>query len=244
VTGLPNYSGEWTPELIEAGFKVLREPFPPEHVGKLPRNESKTGTASTCEVCGGWHKPTRLHLDFVGHAYVCDRLDAVDPFWVLRPMLDVSGAPLVVEHEIPRGRGDDAYVARVASLQVTLTVMGITRHEVGQASMGADEWMKNLYSDCYARAAMRFGVARYLWQKETPVTAENFASSGGGPSDEEIRAWIGEAKALAGALEPDGRAKWEAWKAERSLSSFPAGATPLQVEGAVALLRNLAEADF
>jgi hypothetical protein len=46
--------------------KALREPFPPELVGKLP----KAG----------------MQLDFVGHAAVTDRLLFVDPEWSWEPM--------------------------------------------------------------------------------------------------------------------------------------------------------------
>jgi hypothetical protein len=56
----------------------LREPFPPEAIGKLPR--------------GG------VRLDYVGHAAVTDRLLAVDPAWSWNPLAyDANGAPLIVE---------------------------------------------------------------------------------------------------------------------------------------------------
>lgn len=56
--------------------KALREPFPPEAVGKLP----KAGT----------------HLDYVGHAAVTDRLLQVDPEWTWEPMAYAAdGGPLV-----------------------------------------------------------------------------------------------------------------------------------------------------
>lgn len=56
--------------------KALREPFPPEAVGKLP----KGGT----------------HLDYVGHAAVTDRLLQVDPTWTWEPVaVDADGGPLI-----------------------------------------------------------------------------------------------------------------------------------------------------
>lgn len=61
-----------TPEQVAA----LREPFPPEQVGKLP----KAGT----------------QLDYVGHAAVTDRLIQVDPEWTWEPMAYADdGGPLV-----------------------------------------------------------------------------------------------------------------------------------------------------
>lgn len=63
---------EMTPEAAAA----LREPFPPEAIGKLP----KAG----------------LMLDYVGHAATTDRLLQVDPSWTWEPMaLDGDGLPLI-----------------------------------------------------------------------------------------------------------------------------------------------------
>jgi hypothetical protein len=54
--------------------KVLRAPFPPEQVGKLPK--------------GGFQ------LDYVGHADVTDRLLTVDPEWTWEPLgLTAEGLP-------------------------------------------------------------------------------------------------------------------------------------------------------
>ena len=61
---------------IQDAAKALREPFPPEAVGKLP----KGGT----------------QLDFVGHAAVTDRLLVVDPSWTWEPLaFAADGGPLV-----------------------------------------------------------------------------------------------------------------------------------------------------
>ena len=56
----------------------LREPFPPEQVGKLPK--------------GG------IQLDFVGHGFITQRLLDVDPTWNWEPVaVDEHGLPLVDE---------------------------------------------------------------------------------------------------------------------------------------------------
>jgi len=58
--------------------KLLREPFPPEQIGKLP----KAG----------------MLLDYVGHAATTDRLLKVDPDWSWQPMSrDESGNPALDE---------------------------------------------------------------------------------------------------------------------------------------------------
>lgn len=60
-------------------LKKLREPFPPEQIGKLPK--------------GG------VTLDFVGHGFLTARLLDVDPFWNWEPLaFDGQGLPLLDEH--------------------------------------------------------------------------------------------------------------------------------------------------
>ena len=56
--------------------KMLRQPFPPEAIGKLP----KGGTT----------------LDYVGHAATTDRLLQVDPLWTWEPVaFDQRGLPAI-----------------------------------------------------------------------------------------------------------------------------------------------------
>lgn len=62
-----------------AGLAKLREPFPKEQIGKLPK--------------GG------ISLDFVGHGYLTARLLDVDSQWNWEPCaLDANGLPLLDEH--------------------------------------------------------------------------------------------------------------------------------------------------
>ena len=67
---------------------ALRKPFPPEMVGKLPKQVQKDDRdRGKCEpgsrysadgsYCGGYHARS-VHLDYVGHAAVTDRLLTVD----------------------------------------------------------------------------------------------------------------------------------------------------------------------
>lgn len=83
----------------------LREAFPPEQVGKLPKKTREGGT---------------VHLDYVGHADVTARLLEVDPFWQWEPFaLDENGLP----------RFDGA-----RNLWIRLTICGVTRIGVGDGS--------------------------------------------------------------------------------------------------------------
>ena len=85
---------------------ALRKPFPPEMVGKLPKR--------TKNADGSWG-PT-IHLDYVGHAAVTDRLLTVDPEWSWEPLaLD--------EHGLPAYQG--------GNLWIKLTICGTTRLGVG-----------------------------------------------------------------------------------------------------------------
>lgn len=66
-----------TPDIKQ--LAKLREPFPPEQIGKLPK--------------GG------ITLDFVGHGYITQRLLDVDPTWNWEPVaFDGLGLPLLDEN--------------------------------------------------------------------------------------------------------------------------------------------------
>lgn len=81
------------------GLKALRQPFAGEAVGKLPRGTCKDckevarqwracerhAFVRGCEHCGGSHTSATLHLDYVGHADLTQRLLDVDPFWTWEP---------------------------------------------------------------------------------------------------------------------------------------------------------------
>ena len=66
--------GRRVSDINEAALAKLREPFPPEQIGKLPK--------------GG------AFLDFVGHGFLTARFLDVDPEWNWRPMaFDARGLP-------------------------------------------------------------------------------------------------------------------------------------------------------
>lgn len=137
-----------------AGLEQLREPFPPNIVDKLPKGIDKSTPKQYCDICDGYHSRAAVHLDYVGHAAVTDRLLTVDPEWNWEPFaVTAHGAP----HIIIRGN--------VAELWIRLTILGLTRIGVGTTSSDKDEASKELISDAIRNAAMRFGVALDLWAK-------------------------------------------------------------------------------
>lgn len=140
----------------------LREPFKPNHISKLPkptkaqteavRADYKKGVR--CKDCGSWHHPEVVHLDYVGHAALTDRLLDTDPHWSWEPVAFRDGLP--------------AFDA-TGGLWIRLTVCGVSRLGYGHAAAkngvdpGARE--KEVIGDALRNAAMRFGAALDLWHK-------------------------------------------------------------------------------
>jgi hypothetical protein len=145
----------------EVVAKILREPFPPEHIGKLPRVWCKAcrdaqfkvcqqHTKRKCRDCGNNITDAHLHLDYVGHAEITDRLLQADPEWTWEPVaFSPDGLP---------------QVDRNGGLWIRLTVAGVTRLGYGHADgkPGPDA-VKEAIGDALRNAAMRFGVALDLW---------------------------------------------------------------------------------
>lgn len=138
----------------------LREPFPPNQIGKLPKpTKAQTDEVKAdfkkgirCNLCGTWHHPKVVHLDYVGHAALTDRLLDVDPMWAWEPLaFDEAGLPRL-----------DA----VGGLWIKLTVCGVTRlgYGIAEGKTGGDA-VKERIGDALRNAAMRFGAALELWHK-------------------------------------------------------------------------------
>lgn len=139
---------------------LLRKPFPANQVSKLPKgtqeqNKCPPNEKRNCTVCGGWHHPRIIHLDYVGHAAVTDRLLDADPAWSWEPLA-------LTEEGLPRFDAS-------GGLWIRLTVCGVTRLGYGHAAQkekmdpGARE--KEVLGDAIRNSAMRFGVALDLWHK-------------------------------------------------------------------------------
>lgn len=142
------------------GLDLLRVPFPPHHISKLPKPtkkqkeelEANYKVGIRCKVCGGWHHKDVVHLDYVGHAALTDRLLDCDPAWNWEPLTtDAAGLPMF-----------DAN----GGMWIKLTVCGITRLGYGHpdGKRGGDA-IKEVIGDALRNAAMRFGAALDLWHK-------------------------------------------------------------------------------
>lgn len=147
-------------DFIINGLAALRLPFEPHQIGKLPKpTKSQTEAVKTdfskgvrCNICNAWHHPQVVHLDYVGHAAITDRLLSVDPTWTWSPLaLDQNGLPAK---------------DNIGGLWIKLTILGITRLGYGDATgkSGGDA-IKELIGDALRNAAMRFGCALELWHK-------------------------------------------------------------------------------
>jgi hypothetical protein len=163
--GIQEYQqkGQWEQfQSIERnqGLKLLRKPFPENQISKLPKPTKKQTddvradfkNGIRCQICGAWHHPDVIHLDYVGHAALTDRLLDADPNWVWEPLaIGSDGLPVI--------DGD-------GGLWIKLTVCGVTRLGYGdaQGKTGGDA-MKERIGDALRNAAMRFGAALDLWHK-------------------------------------------------------------------------------
>ena len=139
---------------IEAGHPLakLREPFPPHQISKLPKPYKRDNPKGNCAECGGYHGLPAMHLDYVGHAALTDRLLDTDPEWHWEPVgFTPEGLPAL---------------DRNGGLWIKLTVCGVTRYGYGDAGQktGGDA-TKEMIGDALRNAAMRFGAALDLWHK-------------------------------------------------------------------------------
>lgn len=134
------------------GLALLRAPFPPNQISKLPKPYKRDSPKGKCAECGGYHGLPAVHLDYVGHAALTDRLLDCDPLWEWEPVaFGQNGLPVL-----------DAN----GGLWIRLTVCGHTRLGYGHADekRGGDA-IKEVIGDALRNAAMRFGAALDLWHK-------------------------------------------------------------------------------
>jgi hypothetical protein len=141
----------------------LRAPFGPEAINKLPKvncrdcsDKQKTCAKhqrKTCRTCKAYISTQHVHLDYVGHAHVRERLLDVDPEWSWEPLaFDNLGLPAM-----------DAN----GGMWIRLTVAGMTRLGYGDApgKRGGDA-VKEVIGDALRNAGQSFGIALDLWKKE------------------------------------------------------------------------------
>lgn len=158
-------SAEVTRLLAEAKTPLakLRVPFADNQIGLLPRAVRKNDTEKAAcrqgtkasvdgKFCGGYHSAS-IHLDFVGHAALTDRLLEVDPEWDWRPLA-------TDEYGMPK-------FDQFGGLWITLTVGGVSRLGYGdaQGKPAGSTAVKEVIGDALRNAGMRFGMALDLWHK-------------------------------------------------------------------------------
>ncbi len=149
-----------------AALLGLLEPFPAERIGKLPRvtcgacsdrrQRCDEHKKERCKTCQAWVSTKHIHIDYVGHADVTERLLTVDPYWQWEPFaLDETGLPALDTDELGHPVG----------MWIKLTVLGVTRPGYGSCPSNQSDAVKVLIGDAIRNAAMRFGVALDLWSK-------------------------------------------------------------------------------
>lgn len=205
-----------SPEQLTA-LQALRKPFPPHQISKLPKpTKAQTEAVKAdfrkgvrCQICGTWHHPDVVHLDYVGHAALTDRLLDVDPAWSWEPLHLADGLPLF---------------DNMGGMWIKLTVCGVTRLGYGAAEgKSGPDAIKEVIGDALRNAAMRFGAALELWHKgelhvdePAPATAPKAA-----PTPAQIAARVKAAVAEGKASE---------------VASYLQGMAPSQLDPIVSLL--------
>lgn len=130
----------------------LRLPFEAHQISKLPKPLKKDAPKGRCNECGGWHGLPAVHLDYVGHAALTDRLLDTDLHWTWTPMATTPEG-------LPKLDGN-------GGLWINLTVCSVTRPGYGDADgKTGGNATKEQIGDALRNAAMRFGAALDLWHK-------------------------------------------------------------------------------
>src|ERR1044071_1921621 len=147
----------------QQGLDTLRVPFPAEQISPLPKitcgacsksptRECGTHRKGKCRECDNWITSAHMHLDYVGHAELTNRLLDADPLWDWEPFaIDERGLPPFDGH---------------GGLWIRLTGCGHTRIGYGDAQgKNGPNAVKEAIGDALRNAAMRFGAALDLWAK-------------------------------------------------------------------------------
>lgn len=214
------------------GLALLREPFLPHQISKLPKPFKKDAQKGQCRECGGYHGLPAMHLDYVGHAALTDRLLDADPLWTWDPVADPASLGL------PAVNG---------GMWIRLTVCGVTRYGFGCADgkSGGDA-VKEMIGDALRNAGMRFGAALDLWHKgklheeqdedepaaptvpDAPPGFENWIADLEAVSEEGIeplkKAWTKSQPYMRKHLTDTDNARWERLKAKAATVKEPVGA--------------------
>jgi len=190
----------------------MRAPFPANQISRLPKpTKAQTDEVRAnykagirCADCGAWHHPKVVHLDYVGHAALTDRLLDTDPEWSWEPIgNDANGLPLIDKD---------------GGLWIKLTVCGVTRLGYGDAEgKTGGNAVKERIGDALRNAAMRFGAALDLWHKgDLHADSDDLPKIDPPPAVEAVEIVRNLKADIAGADEASLRTIWESMtRAER-----------------------------
>jgi len=152
-------------DTIASKLASLRAPFPADEIELLPKYTGRKDANGkvprdaygSCRECGGYHPLPSIHLSYVGHAGITNRLLDVDPEWTWEPLaLNANGTPQMAD----------------GGMWIRLTVLGVTRLGFGDAQdKKGPNATKEMIGDAIRNAAMRFGVGTYLWSKSDAAKA-------------------------------------------------------------------------
>lgn len=179
-------------------LEKLAADFPADWIEKLPktlsaRDDNKGLCSETVPqngkggpyysadgyYCGKWHARA-VHLDYVGHAGITMRLNAVLGVggWDFQPMATTPEGLPILSSSVFYG-------------QLTIRVgseAGGDLEEVTKWDMAANfKSPQEAYGDCLRRCAMRFGVGTYLWSKSDQALERAKAASDVEPPPEPER---------------------------------------------------------
>ena len=157
-----------------------------------------------CKLCGQNITAAHMHLSYVGHAHLTQRLNEADPRWTWRPARDVPDEvmlaaiatgnaellkmvlsaypPKIIEMEIPTSRG----TATERVMWGELVIHDDVGNEIVMPGVGdaiGKAWgpnaLKEMVGDLLRNAGMRRGAALNLWMGEERdrAKAENRASA-------------------------------------------------------------------
>lgn len=154
-------------------WERLAAPFAQDDLEKLPKPlKARDDNKGRCEAgsyysadghgCGGWHARS-VHLDYVGHAGITQRLnDVLGPQgWDFAPMAYTpEGLPVMGREQF------------WGALTIRVEGQEVTKYDVAANYNGPQE----AWGDALRRCAMRFGVGTYLWSKSEAALALKMAT--------------------------------------------------------------------
>jgi hypothetical protein len=170
TTTVTNQEEDQGAQAIAKFWADLTARFPDDQVEKLPKPvRARDDDRGTCErgsrysadghYCGKYHARA-VHLDYIGHAGITTRLNEVcgPDGWDWEPLVtDERGFPVMTDE-----------------FWIVLRIRRPDGEWVTKKGVGDDfnRSSKQAIGDALRNAAMRFGIATYLWSKSDAAAAQ------------------------------------------------------------------------